>query len=129
MLSARRAQRGQELIEYAVVMPLLMLLLLGILQFALVFLSYNTLADAARQGARYGVITRSTGAIDLAGSKNEALAVTNAAGLKLKPGDVTATQIGDKVQVKVTYSMNLMIPWVAKPINLVAVSTKQIELE
>jgi Flp pilus assembly protein TadG len=127
MLSGRRGQRGQELIEYAIVLPVLLLLLLGILQFALVFLSYNTLADAARQGARYGVITRSSGAIDLVESKNAALDVTNAAGLN---GVVaTAAQIGDTVQVKVTYSMNLMIPWIARPITLVAVSTKQIELE
>ncbi|MBN1921705.1 MAG: pilus assembly protein [Anaerolineae bacterium] len=49
-------ERGQALVEFVLVLPLLLLLLLGIAEFAIAVLSYNTLADAARQGARYGIV-------------------------------------------------------------------------
>jgi len=53
---SRKREQGQALVGFALVLSLLLLLLLGIAEFAVVVLSYNTLADAARQGARYGMI-------------------------------------------------------------------------
>jgi len=49
-------QRGSELLEYALVLPLLMVLVLGIMDFGLIFFSYETLESAVREGARVGVI-------------------------------------------------------------------------
>lgn len=48
--------RGQDLIEFALVLPLLLLLLTGIMEFGLAVMAYNTVANAAREGARYGVV-------------------------------------------------------------------------
>lgn len=48
--------RGQSLVEFALVVPLLLLLLLGIVQFGFIFNSYVTLTNAAREGAREGTI-------------------------------------------------------------------------
>jgi hypothetical protein len=52
----QRASAGQDLVEYALILPLLLLLLLGIAEFALVIFSHDTIANAAREGARYGSI-------------------------------------------------------------------------
>ncbi len=52
----KQRDKGQTLVEFALLLPLLLLLLVGIAEFAIVVLSYNTLADAARQGARYGIV-------------------------------------------------------------------------
>jgi Flp pilus assembly protein TadG len=49
-------ERGQELVEFALVFPLLMLLVLGIIDFSVVVFSYNTIANAAREGVRYGIV-------------------------------------------------------------------------
>ena len=49
-------QRGSELLEYALVLPVLMVLVLGIMDFGLIFFSYETLESAVREGARVGVI-------------------------------------------------------------------------
>lgn len=54
--SLKRQRQGQTLVEFALVLPLLLLLLVGIAEFTITVLSYNTLADAARQGARYGIV-------------------------------------------------------------------------
>ncbi len=133
MLRTLRREHGQDLVEYALVLPILLLLLLGIAQFGLVVFSYNTIGDAAREAARYGVI--GTHADDTAAIKNVALAVTNAAGLNPDPAYLTITprHIGDTIQVVVTYKV-VLIAWIAgkigsPSIKMQAESTKLIELE
>lgn len=48
--------RGQDLVEFALSVPLLLLLLFGILESGLIYLSYNSITNAAREGARYGIV-------------------------------------------------------------------------
>jgi Flp pilus assembly protein TadG len=50
--SFRRNERGQALVEMALVLPLLLLILMAILQFGEMYNVYNNLTDAARVGAR-----------------------------------------------------------------------------
>src|SRR5687767_8057463 len=59
--SPARARRqddasGQSLVEFSLVLLPLMLVLLGIIQFGLIFNSYVTMTNAAREGARTGTI-------------------------------------------------------------------------
>lgn len=56
MVDWLRCERGQDLMEYALIFPLLILLLLGIMEFGVVILSYDSIANAAREGVRYGII-------------------------------------------------------------------------
>jgi Flp pilus assembly protein TadG len=48
--------RGQSLVEFALVLMPLFLLILGVVQFGLIFNSYVTMTNAAREGARSGTI-------------------------------------------------------------------------
>lgn len=50
----RRRERGATLVEFAVVAPLLFLLLFGIIEFGRVVATFNAVNTAAREGARYG---------------------------------------------------------------------------
>ena len=43
---------GQSLVEFALMLPVLLLILTGIIKFGLMFNNYITLTDAARSGAR-----------------------------------------------------------------------------
>jgi Flp pilus assembly protein TadG len=47
-----RREDGQALVEFAVVLPLLLLLVTGIIQFGLLFNKYITLTDAVHSGAQ-----------------------------------------------------------------------------
>ena len=47
---------GQNLVEFALLLPLLMYILLGIMQFGLIFAAYVTMNNAAREGARWASI-------------------------------------------------------------------------
>jgi Flp pilus assembly protein TadG len=53
-----RQERGQSVAEFALVLPLMMLILLGIVQFGMVFKQYITLTDAVREGARKAAVAR-----------------------------------------------------------------------
>jgi hypothetical protein len=50
------SQRGAELIEFAVSLPVLLLIGLGIIDFGLLFRRYLVVTNAAREGARVAVL-------------------------------------------------------------------------
>ena len=50
------AQRGQSLVEFALVMMPLFIILLGIIQFGFIFNAYVTITNASREGARIGTV-------------------------------------------------------------------------
>lgn len=54
----RRRSRGQSLVEFALIFPVLMLLLFGIFDFGRAIYEYNTLANAARQGVRVAIVNQ-----------------------------------------------------------------------
>jgi len=45
-------EKGQSLVEFALVLPVLMMILLGIIEFGWLFNAQITLTSAAREGAR-----------------------------------------------------------------------------
>lgn len=54
-------ERGQTLVEFAALLPVLCLLLFGIIQFGVVFHDYITVTDASRVGAREAAVSRFVG--------------------------------------------------------------------
>ena len=51
-------QRGQTMVEFAIVLPILCILLFGAIQFGILFNNYVTLTDAVRAGARKAAVSR-----------------------------------------------------------------------
>jgi Flp pilus assembly protein TadG len=52
------SERGQTMVEFALVAPVLCLLLFAIIQFGVLYSSYVTLTDATRAGARKAAVSR-----------------------------------------------------------------------
>jgi Flp pilus assembly protein TadG len=52
----RRRQRGQSLVEFSIVLPLFMFMLMGIVDFGRVIWAQNSLAAAAREAARFAIV-------------------------------------------------------------------------
>lgn len=48
--------RGQALVEFALVVPMLVIMIVGIIEFGRAWMHYQVLTDAAREGARNAVI-------------------------------------------------------------------------
>ena len=51
-----RRDEGAELIEFALVLPLLLFVVVGIFDFGFLFRDYGVITNAAREGARIGVL-------------------------------------------------------------------------
>jgi len=56
MTRRSRRHRGQALAEFALVVPLFLILVLGIVDFARGIFVYSVLSNAAREGARYAMV-------------------------------------------------------------------------
>ncbi len=53
-----RSERGQSMVEFAFVLPVLAIFLFAIMQFGITFHQYLTLTDAVREGARTAAVSR-----------------------------------------------------------------------
>ena len=53
LVKLKSSQRGQSLVEFALVLPMLLLLVLGILEFGWIMKAEIAVSAAAREGARY----------------------------------------------------------------------------
>jgi Flp pilus assembly protein TadG len=87
-------ERGQSLIEFAIVLPMVMLLLFGALDLGRGVFTYNTLAQAAREANRVAIVNQTESAV-------KARAIGSAATLGLTTSNVqvcykrgTSTQAG-----------------------------------
>lgn len=56
MRSNWRSERGAELIEFAIVVPILIFIIAGIFEFGMMFRALEAVTNAAREGARVGVL-------------------------------------------------------------------------
>lgn len=74
-------ESGAELIEFALSLPILLLLCFGIMDFGLLFRRYEVITNAAREGARVGILPGYAPA-DVTARVNQYLA---AAGLTATP--------------------------------------------
>jgi len=52
----RSSERGQSLIEFALVLPLIILLVGGVFEFGLLFMTNHLVQNASREGARLAVV-------------------------------------------------------------------------
>ena len=126
-----KTERGQALVEFALALPLLAVLLLGVIQLGNVFNNYETITDAARAGSRQAILLRLSG-----GSPSSAEAAVRAAASGLDPDklgvSVQATPdwatSGNDVQVVVTYPYSIdLLGWVVQSGNLTSTMTERLE--
>ncbi len=126
----KRGQRGQTMVEFAIVLPIFLLLLLGIAQGGIAFNNYIQLTDATRAGARYGAPLACSGTCDrsaLVTSKVKA----SAANLDANQVGVTITsswQSGTDLQVCASYPFSInLIGLVVQNGNLNSCTTERVE--
>jgi hypothetical protein len=81
---ASRRSRGQTLVEFALVLPMLLLFLLGILDLGRAVYAYSTISNAAREAARLAIVSQAQGTACPAETV-ECTAAQHAASLDLDP--------------------------------------------
>src|SRR4051812_28489854 len=63
-MSGRHRHRGQALVEFALVIPLFLLLLFGIVDAGRLVFTYNAVSNAARDGARVAIVNQSSSGVN-----------------------------------------------------------------
>ena len=123
-----RAHDGQTMAEFALVLPLLALLLFGVIQFGIAFNNYITLTDAVRAGARKGAVGR-----HLADPEASVVSQVRAAATDLKTSDLaidveSTWQPGEEVRVTATYPYSIsLLGVIVKSGRLSSETTERVE--
>jgi Flp pilus assembly protein TadG len=127
-----REERGQAMVEFALVVPVLVLLVLGIVQFAIVFNNSMALTDAVRAGARQAAVGRTSA--DPIGETVDR--VRGAAGhldqadldVEVTPSDPSTWQQGGDVTVSASYPYEInLLGLVVKSGTLTSTTTERVE--
>lgn len=130
--------RGQALVEFALVLPILFLLIFALVDFGRVIYTQNAISQGAREGARWGSV-QARSANDIPGIEDytfETLAGLSAGRVSveascIRPGDVVvACRAEDTLEVHVETTVELATPIIAQlmqaiganPIQLTATS-------
>lgn len=97
----RKRRRGQALVEFALIVPMFLMLVLGVYEFGRAWHVYQTITDAARDAARTAVLARPTITIDtVAAAANRVMAasaldtagaIKTVTGFKVAGGNSTVT--------------------------------------
>lgn len=108
-MSIRHNQKGQALVELALVLPVLLLVLMAIVDFGRVFHGHLAVTSAARQGAREASLGR---------TDTEIVGVVRLAAVPLTPAQITVTvtpafsarHAGTSIEVTVSYAIDILTP-------------------
>ncbi len=113
----RSGLKGQDLVEFAIVLPLLLLLVFGVFDLGRLFHAGITITSAAREGARFG--TRNREATDeeiRIATRNEA--INSGIDISSAPIDIDYLDIlplnsldgnADTIRVRISYDFNFII--------------------
>jgi Flp pilus assembly protein TadG len=127
----RRSRRGQALVEWALLLPLFFLILMGLLDAGRAIYAYNTVANSARYAARVAMVNQDEPTV-------LAAAVGKGVGLGLATTDVTCTGCvtggasatpGDSVAITVTYDYEPATPLIGDIFNPTISSTAVMQIE
>ncbi|MFD3157177.1 TadE/TadG family type IV pilus assembly protein [Haloimpatiens sp. FM7330] len=102
-------KNGQSLVEFAIIFPLILLVVMAIAEFGMIFNAYLTINNAAREGARAGIVGTSDVEIQnlvLAASPNlESQNLT----IIITPNETSRTS-GETLTVTLNYTYHTIVP-------------------
>ena len=99
MLRRSRRSEGQALVEFALLIPLLVIIILGIIEFGRIWMTMNVLASAAREGARIAAVT-SPDVAQVQAAVDDVLTAADITG-------ATITTVGPTADNKVTVTVQI----------------------
>jgi Flp pilus assembly protein TadG len=116
----QRDERGASAVEFALVMPFLLVLVFGLIQYGLYFWAMQGGADAARHGARISAVGNpaacadfTTEVADQVTSFSEGTPTITRTYSNAEGNTATAVEVGDRVEVTLTFnSIDLNFPFV-----------------
>ena len=108
----KRERRGVAVVEFAIVAPLMFLLVFGIIEFGRALMVQQVLTNASREGARRAIL-ESTTAAEVTTLVNDYLTNTSVSGatISVSPASLSSVGLGDPVTVTVSVPYN-QVSWI-----------------
>jgi len=124
-----RNEQGQAMTEFALVLPVLALILFAVIQFGIVFNNYVTLTDATRAGARKAAVSRDDPNRDADVMAAVRSSATDLDGSKLSVSPPSSTwDSGTDVTVTASYPYSIsLLGLVVKSGRLSSTTTERVE--
>ena len=112
MRPGARHERGTSVVEMAIVLPLLLCLVFAIGEFGLMFTQWQTLTNAAREGARTGVVFRGVSCVPATVQTEIQNAVNSyMTGTGLTTAAITTTSTGACAGTGTTLQVTAQVPY------------------
>ena len=113
---SNRRRSGSQLVEFALVIPIFLIVLFGICQYALLFWAYITIRTASAIGARQAIISPGNVALITTASKNAVNAPplfdSNQCTVVVNTNVISGTLI---TSIQVKYPFKILVPYVIPP--------------
>lgn len=105
-----RNESGQSMVEFALILPVLLFIVIGIIEFGFMFSGYLALTNASREAVRY---------ISLGGDNASAIQRAKDVSMNLDPNQMTILidpsggirERGDSVKVTIQYDYKFLTPF------------------
>ena len=119
MNNHRRRLRGQGLVEFALLLPVLLLIIIGTIEFGRILFIYTNINNAAREGTRYGmvhpkdqngIINHVTDRLELVSPNDIFMNITYDRGPGTAPIPVDQAFSTDRVIVTLQYTIQPLTP-------------------
>jgi Flp pilus assembly protein TadG len=126
-------QDGQAFVEFVIVLPLLVLLVLGIAQFGIAFHNYLGITDAARVAARAAAVKRTSnpcGPLPSGAARRAIFDTVSGVQWGQISSRITCTagaNVGDQVKITIKYPYSIGLPGVSTTGELTASATERME--
>lgn len=104
-----KSKLGQSLVEMAIILPILLTLLMGMVEFGRVFSSYLVMENLSRDAARFGVVGHTDQEIrDLIAAENPLLRADRLV-IDISPSE-SMRERGDSLTVSMDYTIDIITP-------------------
>lgn len=116
----RRTQGGQSVVELAIILPMLLLICLGVLDLGRLFIAYESVLNAAHEGAFYSAYNPNaspTGTIAQVAAQDPSLHLSAANVTVTCYQGVTATAESDCGQAKTGDTVSVVVTYPFKPLT------------
>ena len=107
----KKSNAGQSVVEFALTLPLLLFIALGVLDLGRVYFAYMTVINATREGARYGAANPNNNSGIISHATNEA----TGSGITLSNVTVSCASgctLGNPIRVTVSYNFQLLTTYI-----------------
>ncbi|GHH97576.1 TadE/TadG family type IV pilus assembly protein [Neobacillus kokaensis] len=98
-----KSEKGQSLVEFALILPLLVMLVLGIIDFGRIFHAYLTIDHAGREAARAASIGKTQ-------AEAEQIGINAGKSINLTDVKVSPGSSGADATVTITYPITFLTP-------------------